>query len=188
MRVLFVNQYFPPDASATAHLLGELTEDLALNHHEVWVVAGRPSYNPTAGPLIPARVDVRRAVSTSFDRSTMLGRSLNYASFLLGSLYQTLRGPAPDVVVAMTDPPIIGAVAALAARSWRRPFVQVYQDLYPDIAVALGHVRSRRAIRAWRRLNQLVRGEATRIVVVGRDMRARLEADGVPAERIDWLP
>ena len=29
MRVLFVNQYYPPDSAASAHLLGELTEDLA---------------------------------------------------------------------------------------------------------------------------------------------------------------
>ena len=42
MRILFINQYFPPDASASAYLLGELAEDLA-QHDEVVVIAGRPS-------------------------------------------------------------------------------------------------------------------------------------------------
>ncbi len=29
MRILIVNQYFPPDVANTAYLLGELAEDLA---------------------------------------------------------------------------------------------------------------------------------------------------------------
>ena len=45
MRILVLNQYFHPDRSATSQLLTELCEDLA-EHHDVYVVTGRPSYDP----------------------------------------------------------------------------------------------------------------------------------------------
>ena len=51
MRILVVNQYFHPDRSATSQLLTELCEDL-VEHHEVTVVTGRPSYDPVGRPLL----------------------------------------------------------------------------------------------------------------------------------------
>ncbi|HEV8421416.1 MAG TPA: glycosyltransferase WbuB, partial [Actinomycetota bacterium] len=115
MRILFVNQYFPPDATNTAYLLGELCEDLARNH-DVWVLAGRPSYSPEASTYRPRGVHVRHAWSTTFGRAGMAGRMLNYGSYLASALLSALRVPRPDVVVALTDPPVIGAIGLMAAR------------------------------------------------------------------------
>jgi len=123
-RLLLLNQYFPPDASATAHLLGELASDLA-ERHETWVVAGRPSYNPAAGAQPPEGVRVLRARSTRFDRSTMAGRLANYISFVVGAAVNAIRMPRPDVIVAFTDPPVIGLLGAALAALRRRPFVYV---------------------------------------------------------------
>ncbi len=187
MRILFVNQYFPPDTSATAYLLGELAHDLA-GRHEVWVVAGRPSYRPDAAVSRPAGVRVAQAWSTGFDRASMAGRLVNYATFAVGSFVASRRVPRPDVVVAFTDPPTIGAIGLLAARRHEAPFVQVCMDVFPDIAVELGRLDNPIAVRAWRWLNRILRNAADRIVVVGRDMQQRLESQGVPAERIAFIP
>src|SRR6266498_3743280 len=139
MRVLFVNQYYPPDVSATAYLLGELAEDLAA-HHEVWVIAGRPSYNPEAGTYQPKAVHVQRTWSTRFTRAGMAGRLANYGTFVLSSLVRALRVPRPHVVVAMTDPPVIGLIGLMAARRHRCPFVYICEDIFPDVGVALERV------------------------------------------------
>jgi len=187
MRVLFVNQYYPPDASATAHLLGELSEDLA-RHHEVWVVAGRPSYNPEGGSLEPQGVRVVRCWSTRFARTRMAGRLANYLTFLISSLIRSMRVPHPDVVVAMTDPPVIGLVGLLAARRHRVPFVYVCQDIFPDVAVALGRADNPLAVRLWRALNGSLRRGAASLVAIGRDMAEKLIAEGVPPERIALAP
>src|SRR4051812_27577041 len=44
MRILAVNQFYPPDMSATSQLLGELCEDLVAAGHEVEVIASQGTY------------------------------------------------------------------------------------------------------------------------------------------------
>src|SRR5919198_6481114 len=187
MRILFVNQYFPPDTTNTAYLLGELCEDLARDH-EVWVVAGRPSYNPEASRYRPRGIRIRRAWSTAFSRAGMGGRLLNYASYLVSSLLAALRVPRPDVVVALTDPPVIGAIALAVARRHRIPFVQVYMDIYPDVGMALGRMDHPLVVRAWRRFNRVIRSRAACVVAIGRDIIEKLEREGVDPMKAAFIP
>src|SRR5208337_294684 len=46
VHILLLNEYFPPDTSATAKCAVQVAEALAEKHH-VTVLAGRPSYDPT---------------------------------------------------------------------------------------------------------------------------------------------
>jgi glycosyltransferase involved in cell wall biosynthesis len=187
VRILIVNQYFPPDASATAYLLGELAEDLAARH-EVTVVAGRPSYSAESSRFRPKDVEVLRVASTTFSRATLRGRACNYLSFLAGSLVRGALLPRPDVVVAMTDPPVIGVVGAVLSLRYRRPLVHVCHDLYPDIAIALGKLGPGLAANAWRTVNRLVWSRAALVCAVSRDMKAKLVGRGVPEDRIAVVP
>jgi glycosyltransferase involved in cell wall biosynthesis len=186
-RILFLNQYLPPDVAATAKRLADLAEDLSVDH-DIWILAGRPSYNPGAESFGHPRVRVVRVRSLSLARTSMAGRALNYFSFLASALVRVWSVPRPDVVVAMTDPPVIGLIGVLVAKRHRAPFVQVYMDLYPDIAVALHRADNLVLVWLWNRLNRLVRSTAVRIVVVGRDMRERLLAQGVPPDKIVVRP
>ena len=45
MHILLLNEYYPPDTSATAKMAALVAETLA-KKHQVTVVAGRPSYDP----------------------------------------------------------------------------------------------------------------------------------------------
>jgi glycosyltransferase involved in cell wall biosynthesis len=187
MRILFINQYFPPDASNSAYILGELAEDLAV-HHEVQVLAGTPSYSASATTFEPTGVEVVRVGSTRFDRKSLVGRIVNYATFCVLAPLRALALPRADLVVTMTDPPMVGIVGLLVARRQRRPLVQISHDVYPEMAVALGKLSSPVLIRAWRRMNRIVRAAATSIVVVGRDMKELLVADGVDPAKIIVVP
>src|SRR4029078_6882754 len=92
VRILVLNQYFHPDRSATSQLLTELCEDLSASQ-QVFVVTGRPSYNAASATdsqgLVSRewhdRVRVARVWSTSFDRSNMVGRLVQYATYLAAS-------------------------------------------------------------------------------------------------------
>ena len=46
MHILLLNEYYPPDTSATAKMAAQVAETLAAKH-QVTVVAGRPSYDPS---------------------------------------------------------------------------------------------------------------------------------------------
>jgi colanic acid biosynthesis glycosyl transferase WcaI len=188
VRILVLNQYFHPDRSATAQLLTELCEDLS-RRHELHVISGRPSYNvlpaDAAEPAVaPDSVRVSQTWSTSFDRAWMPGRLTNYATYLSTSLFAAIASQRPDVVLAWTDPPLIGMVAALAARSRRVPFVLGTQDIFPDVAIELGRLRSRAAIAVLRRASNFQLRSAARVVSLGRDMNRRLIDLGVPESRI----
>jgi glycosyltransferase involved in cell wall biosynthesis len=188
LRILVVNQYFHPDRSATAQLLTDLCEDLS-RHHEIHVVAGRPSYNQAQSldnVATDRHNDVRisRAWSTTFDRAWMPGRLTNYATYLTTSLAAAITATRPDVVLAWTDPPLIGLVAGLAARARRVPFVLATQDIFPDVAIQLGRLKNPAVIRLLRWAARRQFSSAVRIVSLGRDMDRRLQALGIHGQKI----
>ncbi len=195
MRILILNQYFYPDLASTAQLLTELSEDLALHQH-VTVVCGRPSYDPIemhdvrglVSSELHGRVRVLRTWSTSFRRASMAGRLANYGTYISSSLAGAMRAGRPDVVLAMTDPPVIAAAAALTARLRGVPFVYVVQDLFPQVGVALGKIRNRTLIRSLEALNRSLRHRASAVVAIGRNMAATLRALGVPENKLRIIP
>lgn len=187
MRILILNQFYPPDSTATAHLLGELTEDL-VSHHEVWVIAGTPSYSPEVGGAPPEKVNLVRARTTTFNRASLVGRLMNYLSFFVNSAFQVFRVPKADVVLSLTNPPVIGLIAAFAAKRSRCPFVLWSQDIHPDIGVALRQLDNRAVVILMKGLNRLIRKAATRIAVVGLDMKIKLEGQGVPPAKLTFIP
>lgn len=197
MRILVLNQYFHPDRSATSQLLTELCDDLA-EHHDVFVVTGRPSYSAveaTGSRGIVSkerhgRVRIARVWSTAFDRNSMPRRLTNYATYLASSLAGAFSVRRPDVVVALTDPPPIGLIGAFVARIRGIPFVLVTKDIFPDVAERLGMIRNGVAIGIMRAVKRTLFASADRIVSIGRDMDRRLLEVGVPPEKIvtihDW--
>lgn len=189
MRVLLLNQYFPPDRSATAALARDAVEAMAAAGHEVRVVAGWPSYQPAERwPWRPARrqdgvpgARVTRVGSAGFGRGRMAARVANYGTFLAAAAPMAWVAPA-DVVVAMTDPPVVGVLAAAVAVARRRPFVYWIQDLHPEVAVAAGLVADGSVTRAWRHLHARALRRAERVVVLGDDMAERAVAAGARPE------
>jgi glycosyltransferase involved in cell wall biosynthesis len=176
-----MNQYYWPGKEATASLLTELCEALAVDH-EVTVVVG-------AAPGEPERsnrdgVTIVRVHSTTYDRSLLWRRASNYFTYLLGALREALTLPRPDVVVCMTDPPFIGAAAELVARRFRVPLLVISQDVFPEVAVKLGRLRNPVAIAMLRVVIVSYLRHATRVVVIGETMKERVVAKGVQPERV----
>jgi glycosyltransferase involved in cell wall biosynthesis len=195
MRILVVNQYFHPDTSATSQLLTQLCEDLS-EHNDITVVCGRPSYDPIerggARGLVHqeahGKVRVLRTWSTSFSRRNMIGRVSNYGTYLGSSMAGALKAARPDVILTMTDPPIVAAAALTASRLRRVPFVYVCQDIFPEVGVVLGRLRNPALVRSLGALNRSLRRRAAGVVAIGRDMEQRLLALGSPPERTTVIP
>jgi colanic acid biosynthesis glycosyl transferase WcaI len=89
-----------------------------------------------------------------------------------------------DVVVAMTDPPFEGLAGALVSKLSGRPFVYNLRDMYPDMALGGDIVRAGRGTRIWESLHRRALRHATRVIVLGEDMRERILSKGVDSERI----
>jgi glycosyltransferase involved in cell wall biosynthesis len=189
MHILLLNEYYPPDTSATAKMAAQVAETLA-KKHQVTVVAGRPSYDPDERyPFAFLRSDSRNKVivervgSTAYPRHQMGRRVSNYLSYLTLAVPRALA-IRPDVVLAMTDPPVAGIAGAFVARMSGRPFVYNIRDLYPDMAVGGDIVRPNFLVDRWERMHRRALREAARVIVLGDDMRDRILAKGAAPDRV----
>ncbi|MGA8024170.1 MAG: glycosyltransferase family 4 protein, partial [Candidatus Acidiferrales bacterium] len=193
MHILLLNEYYPPDTSATAKMAAQVAEKLA-ERHDVTVVAGRPSYDPEPGvsaayPFALLHRTTRNKVavecvgSTVYSRHQMRQRVTNYLSYLALAVPRALA-LNPDVILAMTDPPVAGLAGAFIARLAGKPFVYNIRDLYPDMATGGEIVRESGWVERWEGMHRRALKQAARVIVLGDDMRARILAKGVAAERV----
>ena len=184
VRVLLLNLYYPPDTSATAKMAQTVVAALAYEH-DVTVLCGRPSYDPTERrpwrlyqSEQSGRVRILRVGSSDYPRTQMKKRVFNYLSYVFLTVPRALFVPC-DVVLAMTDPPFEGIVGAFVALLKRKPYVYNIRDLYPDMAVGGSIVKPGLLARVWEKLHRWALRRATRVVVLGEDMRNRILSKGV---------
>jgi colanic acid biosynthesis glycosyl transferase WcaI len=187
-RLLVLNQYYWPGVEATAQLLTELCEALA-EEMDVRVVTGvLHGHENEPRDLLHNGVRVIRVPSTSYERSKLAARASNYITYLGNSLLRSLRGSRPDVVLCMTDPPIIADIALVVARRYRAPLVVISQDVFPEIAVQLKRLENPVLMRLLRSLVSLYLRRADRVVAIGDTMKKRLEEKGARPERVRVIP
>jgi nucleoside-diphosphate-sugar epimerase/glycosyltransferase involved in cell wall biosynthesis len=191
--VLMLNRSYWPDAEATGQLLTELCEDLAKDF-EITVVAGQPNQNPAGisykswGAESHKGVTIQRVPHLTLGKKSFVGRGLSMVTYFVGAAVTVLFAARPEVVVVETDPfllPLLGR----CLQWWYGCRLVVYlQDIYPDVAIAVGKVRDGWFTRLLRRRLFSVYRNADRVIVLGEDMRAILTAGGIPDERIISLP
>ena len=201
MHVAFFNRSYYPDTSATGQLLTDLCEDLVRVHGcRVSVVAGVPLLSSVAEGArrraVVSRethngVEIHRASGTRFSKQRFSGRATNYVTYFLSACYAGLRLDRPDVVVALTDPPIIGLAAWLAGRRHGAPLVMAFKDLFPEVTVLMQEFQSDAINSMLQRVNEFLVRRAARNVALGETMRRRLvEGKGAPPESTviiaDW--
>ncbi|HEX4521410.1 MAG TPA: glycosyltransferase family 4 protein [Gaiellaceae bacterium] len=188
VRVLVLNQYYWPGVEATAHLLSQLCEALAADFEVTVVTACLRDTAEAPERLERNGVKIIRVHSTVFDRSRLAARAANYVSFLAGSLWAGLGVPRPDVVLCMTDPPLIANIALPVARRFGASLVVITQDVFPEIAVQLGRLEQPLVVGALRRAIGFSLRRADRVVAIGDTMRERIAAKGVEPARIAVIP
>ncbi len=184
MRMLFINQFFWPDSSATSQQLTDLVVGLAARGVEIEVLCGDSGGYATAAGSAAPKATVHRVKALPFTRGK-LGRVFSYLSFYVSAFARGLTLRKPDVVVSMTTPPLISLLGTCLQRlRGARHFIWE-QDVYPDIAVDLRHIRKGSLLhRLTGALADWSRRHADGIVVLGECMRDRLVSRGVAPDRI----
>jgi len=163
-----VNRYFHPDHSATSQIASDVAFHLARQGWEVEAITSRQRYDDARAELrseVVQGVRVVRVWSTRFGRAGLVGRAFDYATFYASAFFALLRR-RDAIVVAMTDPPLLSVVAAMASPR----VVNWIQDLFPEVAQSLGIRMPRfvRRVRDW----SLRRARVN--VVLGELMAARV--------------
>ena len=178
---------------ATAQYLSDLAVALAERGHDVTVIASQRAYDDPGRRFERNEtwrgVRIQRLVTTAFGKGAKWRRAADFASFILTWCWQLLFVPKPDLVVALTSPPLISFIGAVFAR-WRGArFVYWVMDLNPDEAIAAGWLREGSFVA--RRLHWLSRfsfRHAEKIIALDRFMQRRIEAKGIVSEKIAVIP
>jgi glycosyltransferase involved in cell wall biosynthesis len=193
-QIVFLNRFFCPDESATSQLVSDLAFHLAGAGYDVHAIASRQRYDDPRADLAPIEairgVTVHRIATTRFGRSMLIGRGLDYASFyaLVRRKLDAVARPGA-IVVAKTDPPMLGAVAMRAGAARRCLLVNWLQDLYPEVAMRLGVPFMNGMLGArLLRLRDASLMAAAANVAIGERMAANLRRLGVPEDRIRIIP
>jgi glycosyltransferase involved in cell wall biosynthesis len=187
--VLILNQYFHPDIAATAQHAFDLAKYLSDRGHRVTAIASRSIYGQAGGTLPSSErvdgIDVQRVSSSFFGKRGIASRTLDFAFFNIACLGKALTLRKHDVAICLTTPPFIALTGWILRAVKGTRFVFWTMDLYPDVPLAAGIIKRGSLVhRAFDRLDRFVLSKADRIVVLGRCMKARVSAKGVPESRI----
>ncbi|MEQ1578521.1 MAG: glycosyltransferase family 4 protein [Hyphomicrobium sp.] len=197
VKLIFVNRYFYPDHSATSQMLSDLAFALAAGEDmRVSVVTSRQRYD-APGERLPAResidfVTVRRVWTSRFGRHNLAGRAIDYATFYVASAWAIWRlAQRGDVIVAKTDPPLLSLVVAPVAWLRGAKLVNWLQDIFPEVAQALGYGKgpaARTGYRILQRLRNWSLRQAGVNVALGDRMAEKLRQCGIAEDRIAIMP
>ena len=189
MNVVFLNRFFYPDISPTSQILSDLAFHLSATRR-VHVITSRLKYDQT-GERLPASesirgVTVHRVWTSRFGRDSLLGRTLDYLTYYVSATLRLfLLAKRGDIVVSMTDPPLISVPASIVARIKRARMVNWLQDIFPEVAGELdfkGLPKLTGNVLAWFRDRSL--STAICNVVLGDLMAAKLTERAIPAGQI----
>lgn len=190
MRIVLLNQFYPPDAAPTGRYLHDVARVLVARGHQVRMVASRRAY--AGGGDYAARetidgVEVVRLGGFGFGRGTHVGKIVDHGAYVAGMAAHLARDARFDVIVALTSPPLLGLFARAASLRGQARVVHWVMDLYPDALAAHGmpHGRAYDALATVAR--QAFTGSAA-VVALGPAMAERLRAYVPEAVRLEWVP
>ena len=185
MKVVFFNRSYYPDYGATGQLLTELCEDLVARYgYDVTVVAGLPL--AAEAPIEPLPwyalvrrerrngVRILRAWGTALSTRKLTGRIANYLSYFSSASIAALRVGRPDVIVTLTDPPIVALIAIAASRATNSRLVFLCQDVFPEVARLLENFQGGAIEKLLARIGRYTVKRADVIVALGDTMKRRL--------------
>lgn len=192
-KIIFINRYFYPDHSATSQLLTDLVFDLTKQNVDVQVITSRQIYDNPSSKLHAVEtvcgVHIKRVWTSRFGRGRLWGRVLDYLTFYLSTAWCLARTvDRGDVVVAKTDPPLISVVAAVMVGMRGATLINWVQDMFPEVASALG-VKGMAGVESLlRRLRNFSFRIASTNVALGNRMAAKIIAQGINPEKVKVIP
>ena len=200
MKIVFINQYFPPDSAPTGLMLEKVAGRLMADGHEVTVLCAKGGYASSGkeedgagrSEVEDEGVRVIRLGSTAFGRNTFAGKLADYTFFYVGVAWQlAFVRPKPDRFVALTTPPFLSILARLISKIRGGDHAHWVMDLYPDVMVAHGMLKKNTV--TTNVLKSLARwgygGKRCKIVLtLGPDMQERTAAYLSESTPRQWVP
>ena len=205
LHIVMLNQAFHPDVVATAQMAKDLADHLARRGHRVSAVASRSIYGKS-GAVLAKREDIHvageiagggepqpirayRVGFSIFGKRGIVARLVDFGFFYLLAAVKLLVMPRADVIIGFSTPPFIALLAVLVCAVRGGRAVYWAMDLYPDVPVASGMLKQNGLLtRLLESAHRMIIRRSDATVALGRCMRSRLLAKGLPANKVHFIP
>ena len=181
MRLLVITPHFEPDTAPTGIIVTSLVEQWAKQGHQIEVITSLPWYEKHEiatqwkGRLF--RRDEKESVAVTRlhpfpqDKSKLLQRLVSFLAFSFLAVIASLSIKGPfDAVIVVSPPLTLGNVGKIAAIRHRCKLILNLQDIFPDVAVALGMVKSRSSIKFLEKYEKFTYNGSDAITVLSEDL------------------
>jgi len=200
MRILYLSQYFPPEAGATQTRAYEMAHNWVHLGHSVTMLTEFPNH-PSG--IIPARykgkiyerseldgIEVIRVWVKASPVKNYKNRMWFYLTYMLNAMWAGLflaHGKF-DFLFATSPPLFVGGAALVISYLRRIPLVFEVRDLWPESAIALGELTNPRAISMACWLEEQCYRRSVQVVVVTQGIFDRLDQRGFPVQKLINIP
>lgn len=201
MKILYFDQYYPPEKASGLNLVQDLLEGFANAGWEVSMYVPTPTRGVTKDVrkyykkrkierLHNGNVVVHR-ISLFRESKNVLARAVRYFIFSIKCFFKTLSENA-DIVFTGSGPPTQGWIIGNACRLTGKKLVFNLQDIFPDSLVTSGICSENSVLmKVGRRIENKTYNNATHIITITDDMRRNVLNKGVPEQKVsvvqNWI-
>jgi glycosyltransferase involved in cell wall biosynthesis len=200
MRILYISQYFPPEAGATQTRAYEMARNWVRMGHQVTMLTEFPNHPSGIIPPEYRRklyefssldgIQVIRLWVKASPRKNFINRMLFYLSFMVLAFFAGafLAKGKYTLLYASSPPLFVGGAALILSILKRIPLVFEVRDLWPETAVALGELSNPLAISLSEKLEEQCYQKSIQIIVVTQGLYDRLKKRGISEEKLFLVP
>ena len=181
MRLLVISPHFEPDTAPTGIIVTSLVEQWLEQGHQIEVITSLPWYekheveNQWKGRLFRKEEKESLAVTRLHpfpqDKNKLFRRLVGFLAFSFLALIASVSKKGPfDAVIVISPPLTLGTVGKAAAVRHRCKLLLNLQDIFPDIAITLGKIKSRSSIKVLEKYEKLTYSGTDSITVLSKDL------------------
>lgn len=177
--VLLINRVYPPARGASGRMLRDLAREMTRSGWNVTVLTtGEKSFSEKDGGIT-----VFRTKAPLNPRGV-----ISYGRVLFKLWLAATKQPRHDLIITLTDPPLLVTVGRRVAKKKRCSHMHWCQDLYPDLFPSIGVKMPQFVLRALSKTARRSMNKSGKVIAVGRCMAKYLAHTGVETGRISMVP
>ena len=139
-KLILLCQHFYPEMISTGMHMTELATRLAELGWQITVLTSKPSWgtdDPDAGPvaaeMIYQNVRILRVPTLGSQRGSLISKTVSAVTFVPSVAWALWRRRADyRSLVITTNPPFVGVLGWLVSRVFRRPYLVIVYDVFPE--------------------------------------------------------
>lgn len=175
--ILFINRVLYPEKGETGRVLRDLVRAFA---QDGWEVHTASLYTGTKHDYPAQKINIK--TGKAFFGKSMFG----YIWAWIRLFILALRQPRTDIVVTMTDPPLLVVAGHLVSLFKGSRHVHWCQDIYPDLFPVLGYSKLLKILTNG--ISSYALRRCDKVVVIGRCMARKIADKKVPVGNITVIP